>query len=251
MMLNLPPDLIAAQFGPRSRLPDAVVCLHDAELMLAEAQYALEQAVAHEHFPAKDDDLLLINFYAIDVALRLYAAGEHVADAIVITMDLDEVALRAFAREQHEQKRVDSRQAVVGLFINAEQKGHPVSKATAALNRNRSWKRAMVYRNLWVHKQGPLLQVMGVVWKRGNRWKEYKKGFCKLNVGSGDRPEINVEELVTVMKGALAAFATATESVVGWLYTRLGELKAEQKEKRLAQRSAARSRCPHVVPSTC
>jgi len=236
-IISLAPDLIAAQFGPRSRLPHGVVCLLDADVMLWEAQYALSQAIDHFRSDSgaptrgRDASLLLVNYYAMDVALRLYAAAEHVANAITVFMSLDEAKVRAFAKAQREEKGFVSDQAVIGSLLRAEHKGHPVATTLGDLLRNADWKRAIRYRNEWVHDQGPLLQVMGVVWRRGNRWKSVK-GVHQSGIGGGDKRKIDTDELLFVMKGALAAFTTAMDAIVDWVYVRLGELKAAQRANR-------------------
>src|SRR2546422_912961 len=93
--LNLQPDLISMGFPPGSTVPVATVCLQDATSALEEARYALLEALAHivwysEKCEPPNETLAVFfgKFYADDAALRMYAAGEHLANAIINMLEI-------------------------------------------------------------------------------------------------------------------------------------------------------------------
>ncbi len=90
IVLRLSPDFISIKFKPDSTIPIAAVCLQDTINTLAEAHYALHEVLAHkiwylEKVEPKNEAAAVFfsRFYTDDIALRLYSAGEHLAEAIV------------------------------------------------------------------------------------------------------------------------------------------------------------------------
>lgn len=91
------PNFIAMECPPRSgreRIPTAAICLQDAAHALSEARYAEAQAsVGLEIWrsPGGNDrvGVAQAQYYCADATHRLYAAGEHIAAAILHIRDLD------------------------------------------------------------------------------------------------------------------------------------------------------------------
>ena len=202
--LGLPrhPTLDAMHFlnDPESAIPSASVCLNDALHMLEEARFALIEGfkqLAHyrEKSPPNEPAAVFFGrFYGADVALRLYAAGEHIANAIVKMLAVAEDELAACRKNRI------SLQAMVADFMRSEKPGHLISNAIQKLGTSREWKSTMDYRNLWVHEQAPLVSGIGLTFKRGKQaWHKISQargtGY-ELTFGGGDEPEISVDELL-------------------------------------------------------
>ena len=72
----------------------------------------------------------------------------------------------------------------------------------------------MTYRNKWVHEQPPTVAGMGIVYKRGKRWKPLPNGGYTLGIGGGDEPEYSPEDLVGFIKPVIFKFTDTFTSVV-------------------------------------
>jgi hypothetical protein len=214
-VLQLSPDLISIKLSPGNRIPEAAVCLQDAINVIAEAHYALRKALGNRIEYTKQVDqrdqiaaLYFTRFYADDVALRLYAAGEHLAAAIVDMLEINQENLTRY-------KKTVSRQAIVGKYLATEKPNHPITVAVLSLAKSPEWEQAIKYRGDWVHNQPPLVKGLGIVYKRGQRWKlsetgnEYTLGF-----GGGDPPEVSVDDLLKSFHKALVEFITTSNAIV-------------------------------------
>src|SRR5215213_169591 len=112
------PDFISRQFPPGSDIPIAAVCLQDATLTLKEVRYALFESIAHivwyrekQEPPDENAAVFFGKFYADDAALRLYAAGEHLASSLVNMLQIKK-ELRDFQKLQSTRDRnIVSKQA--------------------------------------------------------------------------------------------------------------------------------------------
>jgi len=209
MVPRLSSDLVSMGLGPGNRVPIAGVCLNDALSLISEAVYALREAYAHEVWyreesstPNENTANYLVKFYCDDVALRLYAATEHLANAIVEMLEIDREVLRR-GREKSA-----SLASLVGNHLIREQPSHFITSAVVKLIDSKGWTRSMKYRNKWVHEQPPLLAGFGIQWHRRERWQEIKSGDTvtghRLSFGGkGDKPEYSVEELRSFVEEGL------------------------------------------------
>src|SRR5262245_4716530 len=89
-VLNLSPRLISMRCPKDSDVATAGVCRTDAAQALAGARHALFEFHAHRTFYRQVSDPAepmtagwYERYYADDVALRLYSAAEHIANALV------------------------------------------------------------------------------------------------------------------------------------------------------------------------
>src|SRR5215218_1723998 len=103
--LQLQPDFISFGFPPGSTIPIAAVCLHDVTATLQEVRHALFQSLAYilwyrerEDPPDEHKAVFFGRFYVDDAALRLYAAGEHLAEAIVCMLEISSSALNDYRK---------------------------------------------------------------------------------------------------------------------------------------------------------
>jgi hypothetical protein len=134
-VIGLSPDVISANFGPHSTVPIASVCLEDSVSVLAQARYAVEEALAHRVWyrekarpPDEMAAIFYTRFYVDDAALRLYAAGEHLAAAIIAMLEIGSTHL-----ESYRGKKV-SQQVAVAKFLSDERLDHPITAAVRKLN---------------------------------------------------------------------------------------------------------------------
>ena len=211
-------DIISMRFNAGSTMPDAAVCLQDTVNTLHEAWYAMHEALAHRIFylekTEQKDELAAVffsRFYADDVALRLYSAGEHLANAIVSMLEIEKKDLEPYRR-----KGKTSLQAIVGCYLRDKKPAHPVAVAVLGLDKSDEWKDTRDYRNNWVHSQPPLMKGVGIVYKRPKqRWQISDDGkHRELHFGGGDEPEYSIEDLLRFIQPALSQFVATCNDVV-------------------------------------
>lgn len=220
--LQLSPDIISASFPKESGVPVAAVCFHDVANTLCEARHALHEYHANgiyycEHCqpPKKDAALFMEKFYLDDAALRLYSAGEHLANAICFMLDLTGDDLRPY------RAKFRSLQGVVGKFLVAKRSDLRISKAVAGLASSKSWQKAMEYRDLWVHKQPPPVHGAGIVYQRRKRWDISEDGrVATLPIGGGDAPLYSVKNLADFIEPAFTKFVETVNDCLEY-YTNL------------------------------
>ena len=216
IVLRLSPDFISIKFKPDSTIPIAAVYLQDIINTLAEARYALHEVLAHkiwylEKVEPKNEAAVVFfsRFYTDDIALRLYSAGEHLAEAIV---DMFEISQQELA--PYKKKRV-SRQAIVGNYLRKEKPTHAVTIAVLSLADSNEWRDTIKYRDEWVHSQPPVVKGLGIVYKRGQRWKLSDSGKSyELGLGGGDEPKYSVDDLLKFIQPALSQFTETSNAVV-------------------------------------
>lgn len=231
--LIIDPSVVASRTGPSGTLDVAVVCFNDAYNVLWESVHALGQAYSYliwyrEEAPGAPSDayersaVLFAKFYADDVALRLYASGEHSAKFIKNFLKIDDAALKAFKEDLNKKSKitVSSDQAVIGRFTVQNYPDHPISKSIKALLVEGSWGKTRKYRDTWVHEQPPLLDGFGITYERKSRW-EMKEGYADLFIGGGDAPKMTVDELVGMVAAACHAYARHLSELFDVLLTEL------------------------------
>lgn len=224
-ILGFNPDFISLGSPVGSPLTVAAVCLQDATAVLQEARYALLEAMAHlvwyrEKSDPPNESLALFfgKFYADDVALRLYAAAEHTANAIINMLDLEN-GLSRFKKAK--MSRVSSQQALVGIYLTAELPDHEITKTVLKLKNSDDWRKIREYRDEWVHNKPPIIKGLGVGYERRNRIVK-SEGATHISIGSGDSPSYSVDELLGIAKLAMSELTKVTEHLVGY-YAKLLE----------------------------
>jgi hypothetical protein len=217
---GLVPDFISINFDPESTAPIAAVCLDDSTLTLSEARYALSECFAHRIWYGEKTEppneilaVFLGRFYADDAALRLYSAGEHLANAIVFMLEIGEPRLKQY------KKHKISQQSAVGNFLAREEPHHPITKAVLQLNQSKEWQDTIDYRHKWVHEQPPTVNGLGTVYRREKRWQisEPSEGgqTFMLGIGDGDKPEYSsVDDLIRFIQPALFLFTDTLTAIV-------------------------------------
>jgi len=203
-VLRLSPDFISIKFPSASMVPIAAVCLNDTLHMLADLRYGVLEAHYHGIWYRRkggiDNERTAVwmeRFYTDDAAFRLYAAAEHLAEAITGMMELSEADLGAYRKNR------TSRQAVVGQYLVHEQSNHALGQAVATLAKALDWKTAMDYRADLVHEQPPTIHGLGIVYKRKTRWRIASDGKTEVLIGGSDAPDFRTDEIIKSMTRAL------------------------------------------------
>ena len=235
MVLHLSPDIISLNLPPESDISEAPAIFYDVFDALEAAVYALREVFAHQKWylekkdpPDKMCAAFFGRFYADDAALRLYSAGEqYLVDAIKKMLEISEKQLSPYKLERKKKYKKEgkdprkiTRLEIIGGFLGAQGNVYPFTKAITSLADSKEWGKTVDYRNSWVHGQPPTVAGMGIVYKRGERWKQLPNGRYTLKIGGGDKPEYSVEDLVGFIKPAMFKFTDTLTSVVKF-YTEL------------------------------
>ena len=220
---SVSPDFISIKFSPESAIPVALICLTDAVHTLAEARHALYELFAHRIWYEEKRDppnemvaVFFGRFYADDTALRLYSAGEHLANAIIFMLEINE---KRFKR--YKQRKI-SQQSAVGYFLKKEEPNHPITTAVLKLAKSKDWQKTIEYRNKWVHEQPPTVAGLGMIYERRKRWQRIETGY-QLTAGGGDKPEYSIDDLVGFIQPAFFQFTDTMEVVVEFYFKLLSE----------------------------
>lgn len=207
-------------------MPIAAVCLQDATSSLAEARYALLEALAHlvwyrDKSDPPNEDLALYfgKFYADDIALRLYASAEHLANAIINILDIKS-KIADFKKSS--KLGVSSQQAIVGKYLTKNLPTHEITKAVHSLRDSQNWKKTRDYRHNWVHNKPPIIRGLGVNYLRRNRLI-VTANTMGVTFGSGEEAAYTVDELLGFMKPSTYLLTDATSKVVEHFVTILNE----------------------------
>lgn len=218
------PDSISISFPYKSNIPVASVCLREAVDTLAEATYALHEVFAHRIWYREKKDppeemtaAFFERYYADDAALRLYSAGEHLANGIIMMLEITDEDLKPPKVKGKQGKERSSLQSVVGNYLRRQKVSHPITEAVKNLAESKEWI-AMVgpngYRHRLVHGPLPTVKQMGNVYERKIRWETLPNGKHRLTLRNrGDRPEYSVEELVEFIQPAMFRFTDTLTSV--------------------------------------
>lgn len=202
--LLLPVDGIAAKSGPQKKTEVAIVCLNDAVTVGGEVIYALSQAYTnllwyreeHPKAPLEREACIYAKFYIDDAALRLYAATEHLVNFIIAFIDIEASKLDPY-RKKHR-----SLASVTGNYMKKEMSTHPITHKVKQLIKDKHWEETIRYRNVWVHEQPPLIEGIGIVYKRNVRWRQVEDGSYLLSFGTGDEPDYTIDYLIEMVSSA-------------------------------------------------
>ena len=146
-------------------------------------------------------------FFAEDAAMRLYNAAEHLANAVAMLRGLNSQTLSSErARSQWQRvRRVLQKQAVED----------PICIAMCELGDTPHWQFVIRYRGQVVHDQPPILQGLGVSYRRRHRWTMGQDGTRRLVMSStGDEAEYSPEQVMRMALMAAAGLLTILTVVV-------------------------------------
>ena len=219
------PDFISAKCPVNSNIPIAAVCLQDMVNTLLSVRIALYEYHAHRIWHREKSDppneplaIVMMRYYIDDAVARLYASGEHLANAIICMLDIDDSQLEPYRKNR------TSQQSIVGHYLAKELPKNPVTHAIINLAKSEKWTKTIEYRNDWVHDQPPSIKGLGVVYKRKRRWVTKDEGNGKithtLGLGSGDGAEFSADEIMDFVQPATFEFAKVCDEVTSF-YTKI------------------------------
>lgn len=212
LIYNLPPpDILSIYLAHnksyQSWFPIAWACFKDAYEALWGSHYALYEVIAHDIWYLRKKDppneaaaALFGRFYAEDAAARLYSAGEHLANGIIMMLEISDEDLKPYKG-----KRI-SQQSVVGKYLCREKRENPVTEAVVKLAKSKEWQKTRQYRDDFVHNQPPTVKGLGIVYQRRIRWEPSPNGKGYILRGGGDKPAYSVDELIEFIKPAMFTF---------------------------------------------
>lgn len=115
------PDFISIRYPVNSNIPVAAVCLQDMVNTLLSARIAIYEYHAHRiwyreksNLPNNDLATVMMRYYIDDAVARLYASGEHLANAIICMLDIDDSQLEPYRKNR------TSQQLIVGHYLAKE-----------------------------------------------------------------------------------------------------------------------------------
>ena len=219
------------QKNPETKIDIAAVCLRDSVDVACDVIYALRRAnenliwyrKQHPDAPLEMEACRFAKFYVDDVALRLYASGEHIANFIIFFLDIPEADIKVHKKSN------TSISSAVGKYLNISSNNHNISKHINALLKGESWLRTMEYRNHWVHEQPPLMEGQGIVYERNGRLKKTEKGYS-VGITLGDKPKYTIDSLLSMVTNATNDFVCLLESLVAVWFNHIDSLVIKIKE---------------------
>lgn len=223
--MKFTPDLISIKCPPESNIPIAAVCLQDTLNALLQVRIGLNECLQHKIWyrekcnpPNEELAVIFMRFYIEGVVSQLYAAGEHLANAIICMLDLSEHKLEDYRRNRA------SQQSILGHYLANEQTHNPITKAVLELATSKEWGKTMAYRNNWVHDQPPTVSGLGPIYKRRRRWEQSEDGKSfKLGLGSGDDAEYSIDDILKFVQTALFQFVDLFDKVVSFYSEIIGK----------------------------
>jgi hypothetical protein len=194
--LELSPDAISVNAPKDSEIPKAAVCFMDLGGTLCAVRHALHECLAcglwyrQQDPPNEEGAIFMECYYLDDAALRLYSAGEHLANAIAFMLEIRDEDLRSY------KKRRVSQQSVVGTYLSKKRPEEKVTKALVSLADSQEWNATTEYRNAWVHQQPPTVEGLGIQYRRKVRWERCEDGKgWKHPIGGGDPTQYTIDEI--------------------------------------------------------
>jgi hypothetical protein len=216
--LQMDPNFMYLAFEPGSDIPLAAVCLQDATDVLRDARITLHECYTHGIYyrkykdpPKEEAAIMMERFFLDDLALRLYATGEHLASAIIFMLELTDEDLKPYKADRA------SKQSIVGHYLAEERPNHRITKAVDKLASSKDWQLSMDYRGRWVHDQPPTVQGLGIVYRRCSKWERNAKTLkMSITLGVGDKPEYSIEEVRGFLEKGFVELINATQSCIDY-----------------------------------
>jgi hypothetical protein len=218
-VIKFSPDIISIKCPIESNIPVAAVCLRDMVKTLLSVRIALHEYHSHRIWYREKSDppneplaIIMMRYYVDDAVARLYASGEHLANAIIFMLDVTDKQLKPYRNKR------TSQQIIVGQYLASEQPKNRITHAVINLAKSAEWIKTIAYRNRWVHEQPPSIKGLGVVYRRERRWvtkneSDGKTNTSALGIGGGDDAEFSVDEIMNFVQPATFQFANVCNEV--------------------------------------
>lgn len=218
-------DSFKNQKNPETKIDIAAVCLRDSVDVACDVVYALRKAnenliwyrEQHPDAPREMEACRFAKFYADDVALRLYASGEHIANFIIYFLDIPAADIK------FHKKSNAAISSAVGKYLNITSNNQNISQYINVLLKGDSWLKTIDYRNHWVHEQPPLMEGQGIVCERKSRLKKTEKGYS-VGITLGDTPKYTIDSLLSMVTNATNDFVCLLENLVAVWFNHIDSL---------------------------
>ena len=203
----------------------ALVCLEDARNRFSFIQTALFEAQAKiawylEISPNAPDEFQATasgKFFLDYVTLLLYAIGEDISFFIIhyFNLNITDYVKRPEIQAILDKKKISSNAGKVALYLSREMKNAKITGIISNLHKNPDWKKAIDYRNTWVHDKPPIISGLGNEFPRKIlRISTDETGKKNLEILSGV-PKYSIDQLLHVASNATQALSTALFEIVG------------------------------------
>jgi len=217
IVLNLRPDIISMNCPPDSNVPVAAVCLEDTLNALFQIRIGFIECIEHKIWfrekcnpPNSELAIIYMRFFVDAAVSQLYAACEHLANAIISMLEITDDQLESYRSNR------TSQQSILGHYLADKQADHPITKGILSFAKSPEWEKTLDYRNRWVHAQPPMVSGIGTIYKRNRRWVQSKnmKWAMVIGLGSGDEPEYSIDEVLGFVLPATFQFVELFDIVV-------------------------------------
>ncbi len=155
--------------------------------------------------------------------LFLYAIGEDIAAFIVaflgIESDIKDYLKRPDIQQVLSDKRISSHAGKVGIFIKDEQPEHEITQVILELHTSEDWRKALKYRNIWVHEKPPIIEGLGIQYSRQSRVTGNSISF-----GGGSEPAYTIDDLLESVLQASVVAANSLSKLIDILIERREDL---------------------------
>ena len=203
----------------------ALVCLDDARNRFSFIQTALFEAQAKiawylEISPNAPDEFQATasgKFFLDYVTLLLYAIGEDISFFIThyFNVNITEYVKRPEIHSTLEKKKVSSNAGKVALYLSKELKDARITNIVSNLHKNPDWKKALDYRNTWVHDKPPIISGLGNEFPRTIHRisTDETTGIKNLEI-LGGVSQYSINQLLQVVSNAAEALSIALLEIV-------------------------------------
>lgn len=153
--------------------------------------------------------LVLCQYYLDNIALRLYAAGEFLANGIVSMLDIKKDELKEF-KKGNNGKKYWSRQRKIGQYLREKKPNHEITQYLKILmdGDENPWIKTMKYRNEWVHKQPPSLEGLGSCLEIKNKkiYSPLKGNTIDADIVITGKPNYKLKDIFTFVNDGFSNF---------------------------------------------
>lgn len=216
----------------------SLVCLRDAYFRLNSAKESLYNAyiqnIWYEKYEpdaqSKIESIIFSKYYLDYIPLLLYAVQEDVADFIINFLDKS-AQFQAWKKlstteELFEEKRVISNAGKTGLYMKEKHSDSQLSNVIFKLVANKSWKKAIKYRNSWVHEKPPIVEGLGIQHSRESRIK-IKDGKRTFGFGGSSKPDYTIGDLFDIARRSTEAGVVLINELITIVDNKSDEIKHE------------------------
>lgn len=218
------PEDRAKWFGPRSKVPQGFVCIHDAYAYLSEARWILFNAFCYFKYinnagTGKDSEFFVPRIYFDDTCLRLYSSAAHLSYAIEKILEIKRNNTKDKKTSKRRERETDnSRLLKINPYVKEHPPGNSLSAAIEYLEASQDWLTVMKWRNDWVHNKR-VIPAENPKYKRHNLWKKMKQGPYQFASTVEDKTESDQKfaDMLQIALSALNSYIVCFSEVITFL----------------------------------